>query len=55
MCGDLRSLVTAGKTLTRADFAKTLQDDLAPIGKLLAARCQRPPPAAAPARPVPPA
>jgi predicted aminopeptidase len=41
-CGDLRSLVLAGKTLTRADFGKTLQDDLAPIGALLAARCKQP-------------
>jgi predicted aminopeptidase len=41
-CGDVRLLVTAGKTLTRADFAKTLQDDLAPIGKLLAQRCNKP-------------
>ena len=41
MCGDLRSLVLAGKTLTRADFAKTLQDDLTPIGRLLAERCKR--------------
>lgn len=41
-CGDVRSLVLAGKTLTRKDFAKTLQDDLAPIGKLLAARCAVP-------------
>jgi predicted aminopeptidase len=39
-CGDLHSLVTAGKTLTRADFAKTLQDDLTPIGQVLAARCK---------------
>jgi predicted aminopeptidase len=43
-CGDLRTLVLAGKTLTRADFSKTLQDDLAPIGALLAARCKRPVP-----------
>jgi predicted aminopeptidase len=42
-CGDVRSLVIAGKTLTRADFARTLQDDLAPIGKILAARCKQPP------------
>lgn len=41
-CGDVRSLVLAGKTLTRADFSKTLQADLAPIGTLLAARCKRP-------------
>jgi predicted aminopeptidase len=39
-CGDLRSLVLAGKTLTRADFAKTLQDNLSPIATTLAARCQ---------------
>jgi predicted aminopeptidase len=44
-CGDVRSLVLAGKTLTRADFARTLQDDLTPIGKILAERCK-----AAPAR-----
>jgi len=42
-CGDVRSLVLAGKTLTRADFSKTLQDDLAPIGAILAARCKKPP------------
>lgn len=41
-CGDLRSLVLAGKTLTRADFSKTLQDDLAPIGALLTERCKHP-------------
>lgn len=40
-CGDLRSLVLAGQTLSRRDFARTLQDDLVPIGKLLAERCQR--------------
>ncbi len=39
-CGDLRSLLEAAKTLKRADFAKTLQDDLAPIATTLAARCQ---------------
>lgn len=38
-CGDLRLLVDASKTLTRSDFSKTLQDDLAPIGKLIAKRC----------------
>jgi len=42
-CGDLRSLVLAGKTLTRADFSRTLQDDLLPIGKVLAGRCKPPP------------
>jgi len=40
-CGDVRLLVNAGKTLTRADFARPLEDDIAPIGKLLAARCKR--------------
>ncbi|MBA3460712.1 MAG: aminopeptidase [Deltaproteobacteria bacterium] len=40
-CGDLRSLVEAGKTLERKDFTKTLQDDLVPIGKLLGERCKR--------------
>jgi predicted aminopeptidase len=39
-CGDLRLLVLAGKTLTRKDFSKTLQDDLTPIGKLLGERCK---------------
>jgi predicted aminopeptidase len=39
-CGDLRSLVQAAKTLTRADFQKTLQDDLHPIGELLGKRCR---------------
>ena len=51
-CGDVRRLVLAGKTLTRADFSRTLQDDLTPIGKILAARCQ---PAPAPRSPSPPA
>lgn len=40
-CGDLRSLVEAAKTLNRSDFAKPLQDDLTPIGKLLGERCAR--------------
>jgi len=39
VCGDLASLIRAGKTLHRSDFAKTLQDDLTPIGKLLGERC----------------
>jgi predicted aminopeptidase len=39
-CGDLRKLVLAGRTLTRKDFSKTLQDDLTPIGKLLGERCK---------------
>jgi len=41
VCGDLRKLVLAGRTLTRRDFSKTLQDDLAPIGKLLGERCRK--------------
>jgi predicted aminopeptidase len=40
-CGDVRLLVLAGKTLTRADLARTLQDDLTPIAKVLAARCKK--------------
>ncbi len=39
-CGDLRTLVLASKTLVRRDFSKTLQEDLVPIGKLIAARCR---------------
>jgi predicted aminopeptidase len=39
-CGDVRLLVQAGKTLTRADFTRTLQDDLTPVGKILATRCR---------------
>jgi predicted aminopeptidase len=54
-CGDVRSLVLAGATLTRRDFTRTLQDDLAPIAAVLAARCKQralgPP---APAPPAPP-
>ena len=40
-CGDLRRLVEAAKTLKREDFKKTLQEDLTPIGQLLAHRCQK--------------
>ncbi|MGE0868989.1 MAG: aminopeptidase [Kofleriaceae bacterium] len=40
-CGDLRALVIAGLTLTRKDFAKALQEDLVPIGKLLGQRCKQ--------------
>lgn len=40
-CGDIRKVVLAGRTLTRKDFTKTLQDDLAPIGKLLGERCKK--------------
>ncbi|MEO6774155.1 MAG: aminopeptidase [Kofleriaceae bacterium] len=40
-CGDLASLIAAGKTLRRSDFTKTLQDDLRPIGTLLAERCAK--------------
>jgi predicted aminopeptidase len=39
-CGDLASLITAGKTLKRSDFTKTLQDDLTPIAKILGDRCR---------------
>ncbi|MDQ3365564.1 MAG: aminopeptidase [Myxococcota bacterium] len=39
-CGDLRKLVIAGRGMSRKDFGKTLQDDLAPIGKLLGERCR---------------
>src|SRR5262245_4405402 len=51
-CGDVRSLVLAGQTLTRADFARTLQDDLAPIAKLLAARCKQAPATRSPSAPA---
>jgi len=40
-CGDVRLLVLAGKSLKRSDFARTLQEDLTPIGKVLAARCKK--------------
>lgn len=40
VCGDLRSLVEAAKTLSRSDFTKPLQEDLTPIGKLLGERCR---------------
>jgi predicted aminopeptidase len=39
-CGDLRSLVEASKHLTRAQFTKPLQEDLAPIGRWLSERCR---------------
>jgi len=39
-CGDLRGLIDAAKTLRRDDFSKSLQDDLTPIGHLLAERCR---------------
>jgi predicted aminopeptidase len=39
-CGDLRKFIDAAKTLKRSDFTKTLQEDLAPIGKLIAQRCK---------------
>jgi len=38
-CGDLRSLVLAGKRLRRDDFTKNTQEDLAPIGERLAQLC----------------
>jgi predicted aminopeptidase len=40
-CGDVRLLVLAGKSLRRSDFARTLQEDLTPIGKVLADRCKK--------------
>ena len=40
-CGDLASLIAAGKTLRRSDFSKTLQDNLEPIAKLLGERCAK--------------
>ena len=40
-CGDLRKLVRAGKTLTRQDFGKTLQEDLSSLVPILAARCKQ--------------
>jgi len=52
-CGDVRKLVLAGKTLRRADFTTTLQDDLAPIGRVLAARCQEIPPSPSRSGPQP--
>jgi predicted aminopeptidase len=39
-CGDLASLVAAGKALRKDDFKHTLQDDLAPIGKRLGDLCR---------------
>ncbi len=39
-CGDLRTLILAGRTLKREDFGKPLQDDLTSIGKLLGDRCK---------------
>jgi predicted aminopeptidase len=47
-CGDLRRLVDAARTLRRKDFRKDLQEDLAPIADVIAARCK---PTAAPAAP----
>ena len=41
MCGDLRALVEAAKTLRRSDFTKPLQDDLVPIATLLGNRCHK--------------
>jgi predicted aminopeptidase len=38
-CGDLHNFIKAVKTLKRSDFVKPLQEDLAPIGKLIAQRC----------------
>ena len=38
-CGDLRAQIEASKTLTRKDFQRPLQEDLAPIGTVLTLRC----------------
>jgi predicted aminopeptidase len=38
-CGDLRALVEAAKTLSKDDFSRPLQEDLAPIGRLVGQRC----------------
>jgi predicted aminopeptidase len=40
-CGDIALFIRAAKTLKREDFTKPLQDDLDPIGKKIAERCQR--------------
>jgi predicted aminopeptidase len=40
-CGDLKKLVRAATTLRRSDFAKNTQEDLEPIGNLLAERCRK--------------
>ena len=40
-CGDLRTLVRAAATLRRGDFARRLEQDLAPIGAELTRRCQQ--------------
>jgi predicted aminopeptidase len=55
-CGDLRSLLDAARTLTRKDFMKDLQEDLAPIADTIAARCaaRAGKPAAAPGKPTAP-
>ena len=34
-------MIESANTLTRADFSKTLQDDLAPIGTLIGQRCRK--------------
>jgi predicted aminopeptidase len=44
-CGDIHKFIAAAKTLSRKDFAKPLQDDLTPIGALIAQRCGAPKPA----------
>ena len=40
-CGDLASLIAAGKQLRRRDFTKDLQDDLVPIGVRLGELCHQ--------------
>jgi predicted aminopeptidase len=43
-CGDIHKFIAATKTLRRKDFDKPLQDDLTPIGALIAQRCGAPKP-----------
>jgi predicted aminopeptidase len=39
-CGDIQRLIRAAQSLRRADFTKTLQEDLTPLLPVLAARCR---------------
>ncbi|HEY4182238.1 MAG TPA: aminopeptidase [Kofleriaceae bacterium] len=40
-CGDIRKFILAAKTLKRSDFTKSLQEDLAPVSKVIAERCRK--------------
>jgi predicted aminopeptidase len=40
-CGDLKKLMRAASSLKRSDFSKNTQEDLEPIGQLLAERCRK--------------